>query len=438
MAIAANCANCGNALRPGARFCPQCGTPPPPPAAAASCSNCGSALRSGARFCATCGAAAPVAALPRVDPTPPPFAAPPVTPSRVDPMPPPYSASTQPPMPMPPPPADAAPGGSASAARFDVPWETCRVCATALVEGVEFCVSCGTAVDPSGGANDPSTTAPLLPPPIQGRIAAGARQDSQPPPRSPRDLAEPDLPPPPEDGQVFRLQVGGDAAQPAASTPSGPLPPSSVAAVGAAAPAGSFREYLAQFAAPTVAWLGQRGLPMHSEIGLLATRAIRAALLDPRVYREVAASPHLQRDAWKLMGLAIVALAVTLVLRSVLTGALVLPVGFLISLAITQALVWLARAAAIHLAIVSWLKQPLTFTQSFGVLSYAQAPVMLAFLPVIGPAVELWVLISTAVASRDLTGCIPGRAIGLAICGWIGAQLIAWLLQRVVGGAFLF
>lgn len=94
--MTATCTNCGQPIRPGARFCGKCGhvqtaasppqlqaqpqtqaqTPPPP-----VCINCQQPLRGGSRFCARCGAdqlAPPVAvqATP-VPPTPVTFATPP-------------------------------------------------------------------------------------------------------------------------------------------------------------------------------------------------------------------------------------------------------------------------------------------------------------------------------------------------------------------------
>jgi hypothetical protein len=71
------CPKCGSPLRPGAKFCGNCGnvisTPPPAPPASASpppqagvalCPHCGKPLRVGAKFCNNCGktisAAAPV------------------------------------------------------------------------------------------------------------------------------------------------------------------------------------------------------------------------------------------------------------------------------------------------------------------------------------------------------------------------------------------
>ena len=48
------CANCGNQLNPGARFCGKCGAEQP-----LSCVQCGSGINPGARFCGKCGAVQP-------------------------------------------------------------------------------------------------------------------------------------------------------------------------------------------------------------------------------------------------------------------------------------------------------------------------------------------------------------------------------------------
>jgi RNA polymerase subunit RPABC4/transcription elongation factor Spt4 len=56
----AACARCGTALKPGAKFCPKCGTPVPvaPVAAAGAkfCPKCGTGITPGVKFCPKCGA----------------------------------------------------------------------------------------------------------------------------------------------------------------------------------------------------------------------------------------------------------------------------------------------------------------------------------------------------------------------------------------------
>jgi predicted nucleic acid-binding Zn ribbon protein len=86
------CPNCGKPLRPGAKFCGNCGAtlptaPPPKPAAAAPapqpvssvCPHCGKPIRPGARFCSSCGKtiepAAPVVAPPAAPAAAPPASA---------------------------------------------------------------------------------------------------------------------------------------------------------------------------------------------------------------------------------------------------------------------------------------------------------------------------------------------------------------------------
>ena len=68
-APASPCANCGQPVLTGKRFCSKCGQPvtsqpaspppppppPPPPAAPTFCRHCGQQLRAGAKFCGRCG-----------------------------------------------------------------------------------------------------------------------------------------------------------------------------------------------------------------------------------------------------------------------------------------------------------------------------------------------------------------------------------------------
>jgi membrane protease subunit (stomatin/prohibitin family) len=57
------CSNCHAELRPGAKFCDECGTP-----TQAKCSNCGMDLRPGAKFCDSCGTPTAAAAAPAAPP----------------------------------------------------------------------------------------------------------------------------------------------------------------------------------------------------------------------------------------------------------------------------------------------------------------------------------------------------------------------------------
>jgi uncharacterized OB-fold protein len=50
--IVASCPNCGAAVKPGAKFCPECGQPL---AAKRFCTNCGAEMEAAAKFCPECG-----------------------------------------------------------------------------------------------------------------------------------------------------------------------------------------------------------------------------------------------------------------------------------------------------------------------------------------------------------------------------------------------
>ncbi|MHB0877409.1 MAG: zinc ribbon domain-containing protein [Anaerolineae bacterium] len=55
-AAAGNCAQCGKGLRPGAKFCDNCGAPAAAQGQPSNCPSCGRPLRAGAKFCDECGA----------------------------------------------------------------------------------------------------------------------------------------------------------------------------------------------------------------------------------------------------------------------------------------------------------------------------------------------------------------------------------------------
>jgi hypothetical protein len=87
--VTTSCPNCGKPLRPGARFCGNCGhtivnapaaqsgAPPASPNTIA-CPQCGKPVRVGAKFCSNCGKVLQPESVPPVTPVPP---APPVSPA---------------------------------------------------------------------------------------------------------------------------------------------------------------------------------------------------------------------------------------------------------------------------------------------------------------------------------------------------------------------
>ena len=69
------CSECNSELKPGNKFCTNCGAKiAVQPAAAAQCPNCGNNLKTGAKFCAKCGNAVSTASAPAPAPAPAPTA----------------------------------------------------------------------------------------------------------------------------------------------------------------------------------------------------------------------------------------------------------------------------------------------------------------------------------------------------------------------------
>ncbi len=109
-----------------------------------------------------------------------------------------------------------------------------------------------------------------------------------------------------------------------------------------------------------------------------------------------------------------------------------LNVQTMISLLVSQCVLWLVRVGAMHIGITAWLKQPRLFGQTFGVSAYALVP--LGFAPFFGQLVELWVLATTAAAIHDLTGTTIGKAIVIALGGTVAAYFASRLIQQFAFG----
>ncbi len=141
------CPSCGRPIRPGSKFCGNCGatlplspagkpsaaTPPPSPGGMV-CPYCGKPVRSEARFCPSCGQNLPKAVSPQVTPppgelkpvTPPPGVLKPVSPqpqptpppSALKPVSPPVIATEKPPKAAPPPPSEIKPAPKGRTGKF--------------------------------------------------------------------------------------------------------------------------------------------------------------------------------------------------------------------------------------------------------------------------------------------------------------------------------
>jgi hypothetical protein len=189
-----------------------------------------------------------------------------------------------------------------------------------------------------------------------------------------------------------------------------------------------FQERSTELARQVIAWLNQSGFSTQSEFGGMLSRMVRAALLDKDIYREAAADFRLHSEAWKVAGLVIILSSFGYLIFSLLSGLpnpMVLVMTFVV-----QIIAWLARIYLVQLVCSSWLKQRLDFRELFRALSYAQSPLGLRFVPYLGQLVELWALVTTTAAIRDITGQQTTQAVILAVAGFIGGAIV----MNVVSG----
>jgi hypothetical protein len=160
----------------------------------------------------------------------------------------------------------------------------------------------------------------------------------------------------------------------------------------------------------------------------MVARAIRGALLDKDIYREVASAKSLDNEAWLLIGISMLAGGlVTLLYNPSITGLMTLLSGAAIRL-----FAWMAAILAVQLVASSWLKRRVGFDEYLRALAYAQSPMLLQVLPVVGPLVSLWVLGTAVAAIRDVAASETAQAGVLAVAGAVAFSVVL----RMLGGTF--
>lgn len=378
------CSKCGREALPQQKFCSGCGSrlpeapPPTETGQPASCGACGSVLTRGAKFCSGCGQ--------------------PVGASRL-----------------------SAPGPGLT--------HGCRACGSALVPGARFCSVCGVPVAAPASA---SAVVPV------SQIREDAVSATVEPWWSPPAFnAVP--PPPPASGQAFHFRSSpATVLSGAAKEFSSGSPTATERARQNLPPSGhywSFQDETTNAAAQVISKLNESGFSTQSGFGRIVGRMIRGALLDKIIYREVAADGMLQAEAWKVTGLIIVlgSIGFSLLSPSYMSLSGLMALG---SIAIIQLIAWLARVWVVQVAAYMWLQKQTTFEQLFRALAYAQSPAILQIIPVVGPAVGLWCIVTNTAAIRDVTGCDTWNAAILAIVGVVGVMVATAFAGPIVQTQF--
>ena len=153
-------------------------------------------------------------------------------------------------------------------------------------------------------------------------------------------------------------------------------------------------------------------------------RMIRAGRLDASLYREVASDRALTREALLIVVIGALAAGIGLGLAATPLVIILGVIGAIVS--------WVIMTGLVYLVGMRFFAEPgisVTWGDVMRVVGYAhsaRATLVLIFLlgPVIAIAIDLWVLIATIVAVKEVFGFTRmSRAVGTALIPWLGAQL---------------
>lgn len=178
------------------------------------------------------------------------------------------------------------------------------------------------------------------------------------------------------------------------------------------------------------------------------SRAVRALLLMPSAYAEVARDRTLATEAWLLLAarLAIQSLGWSLLSRDwwdrigrAVTGsdamARIAPLPSLV-----RDLTWapighlfaFLAAAAVSARFLEARGMPVSRARILRVLIYAQLMLVFSGLPVLGWAFEAWCLVASVLALQAATGCSTFEAASAALAG----RIASWTVPLVTGLMF--
>lgn len=165
----------------------------------------------------------------------------------------------------------------------------------------------------------------------------------------------------------------------------------------------------------------------------LFNRMVRAAKLEPELYEEVERDVEATKEA--LLVVLIVGIC------SAIGNIGILGTKGIITGLIAGILGWVLWSFVIFLIGVKGFKHTSDMGELLRCLGFAYSPLVLNILgiiPVLGPIVlivaSIWALIAFVVATRQALDCGTGRAILVAVLGFIVYWVVAAILSSVIGG----
>jgi len=168
----------------------------------------------------------------------------------------------------------------------------------------------------------------------------------------------------------------------------------------------------------------------------IVERMFGAAMLSVSTYEEVEADRGATGQAFVVVLLGALATAIGMI------GAGRGIVGAFVGGAISAVLGWLAWSSVTHFVGTRFFGARADWGELLRTLGFAQSPkllLVLAGLPVLGPvlgfAVMIWVLIASLVAIRQALDIDTGKAMLVAIVGWLVMLAINFIFAVIFGAA---
>lgn len=293
----------------------------------------------------------------------------------------------------------------------------CRECGKELRDDALFCGGCGAKMGgvPTAGPS----SAPVPPRPTGGvqtmPVAPTVRAAAAPPPPPGAVPTIPAAPGPAPGPAIPQAYAAPAASPPAAQTES----TSSLVLKG--------RELAAKL---------HQSVPPTTQMGAILDRCLRAAFLDPDVYRQAALDPRQNTEAGIVAAASLFFVSAGTSILTILSGNLNLTL--MIGLLLVQAAGFAAFifGAAYSATFVAGIKvDPLALFRS---VSWGQAIGVLGVLPVVGSLISLWRIPTTIVAIRDGFGLDLTKAMTLAVigavCGAVASAVMSPIVFGLLGG----